>query len=442
MKLSLPDRIVGLLDRLEAAGYEAYAVGGCIRDLLTGKTPHDYDICSSARPDEVKAVFSDLKTLDTGIRHGTVTVMADRQPVEITTFREERGYSDGRHPDSVLFTSSLSSDLARRDFTVNALAYSPRSGLIDEFGGQRDLRCGILRCVGEAEERFREDHLRILRAVRFSAVTGFEISPDTAEAMRRGKESLRDVAAERIAQELTKSLCGAHFEQAFLAFPELFAVIIPELLPCIGFDQKNPHHEFPLHCHLAKAVTHSPDHPIVRTAALLHDIGKPASQSFDDHGVAHYYGHAPRSAEMSGEILRRLHFDTAGIAAVQTLIRYHDEVIEETEKAVKRRLNRLGTEPFFMLLSLQRADHAAQTSDPSFRSDHTERLRLLAEKILSEGDCFSLRDLAVDGNDLLAAGLRGREIGEALDFLLDAVIGGRVENQKEALLRCLSGQRP
>ena len=436
-EITLPACVSGVILRLEQCGHSAYAVGGCVRDMLMGRTPHDYDICTDALPDGVKAAFPDMTTVDTGIKHGTVTVIADGSPVEITTFRVESGYSDGRHPDSVSFTSSLTGDLARRDFTVNAMAYSDRTGIIDIFGGTDDIKTRLIRCVGDPEERFSEDHLRILRALRFSSVLCFGIDRKTSAAVRALKDSLVSVSPERIAAELDKAIMGKDFGRVLLEYPEVFSVFLPELSPCIGYNQNNPHHIYDLLTHTAKAVDACPEDRIVRLAALFHDIGKPSTMVTDADGVSHYIGHAKVSTEMADNILHRLRYSTADIRAVTELIRYHDGVIDETEKAVKKRLSQLGEMQFRRLIALKRADNAAQAENPDFRKDHAEKLLSIAQGIIDRSECLSLKTLAVNGSDLIALGLSGREIGQALKLMLEAVIDGRAENEKSALLALL-----
>lgn len=436
-EFTLPRFVTEVITRLEENGHVAYAVGGCVRDMLMGRTPHDYDICTSALPDEIKSVFSDMTTIDTGIKHGTVTVLSDSNPIEITTFRTESSYSDGRHPDSVSFASSLSEDLARRDFTVNAMAYSERCGTVDIFGGADDIKKRIIRCVGDPEERFSEDHLRILRAIRFSATLGFKLENDTSDAVIRLKDTLSTVSPERISAELNKAIMGKDFGRVLTEYSRVFAVFIPELTPCIDYQQNNPHHIYDLLTHTAKAVDACPDDRIVRLAALLHDIGKPMTASVGDDGVSHYFGHARASTEAANAILHRLCYNTADIRDITELIRYHDGYIEPTEKAVKKRLAQLGEKQFFRLITLKRADNAAQTADQSYRKEYAKRIVSIANDILNRKDCLSLKALAINGNDLLALGMTGREIGKALKLMLDAVIDGQVENQREALLSLL-----
>lgn len=440
MPLSLPEPVNTALSRLEDAGFAAYVVGGCVRDALMGRTPGDYDITTDAAPEQTAAVFSGERVIETGLRHGTVTVLLRGQPLEITTFRVDGAYSDARHPDAVRFTLSLEEDLARRDFTVNAIAYSPRRGLIDPFGGAEDLRAGLLRCVGAPELRFREDALRILRCLRFSATLGFAIDPAAAAAAREERTLLGRVSAERVAEELKKLVCGPFVRRVVLTETDILGAVLPELLPMRGFDQRNKHHIYDILEHCAAACEAIAPEPVLRLAALLHDVGKPDCFFTDEAGVGHFYGHAERGAELADAILERLRFDRESREEIVALVRRHDLRIEPERRAVLRCLRRFGPDFFFRLLALKRADALAHASGPKTdeRLARYDALEALARESLSEAACFSLRSLAVNGHDLLAAGLSGPAVGQALDALLDAVIDGRVPNEKDALLAFLS----
>ncbi len=396
-----------VLRRLNDAGFAAWFVGGCVRDALLGRTPGDFDVATDALPEQVQAVFADRRVIPTGLRHGTVTVLLEQRAFEITTFRREAAYSDHRHPDSVSFTSSLEEDLARRDFTVNAMAWHPEHGLFDPFGGREDCEAGVIRCVGEPELRFREDALRILRALRFSSVLGFPIAPQTAAAAVLCRELLNFVSAERVAAELVKLLCGGDVLRVLLDFPEVLGVPVPELLPMLDFDQRNPHHCWDVYRHTALVTAAVPPEPALRLAALLHDAGKPACFRLDAQGVGHFYGHAEQSEILADRILRRLRLDRATAERVLRLVRLHDlPVLPPEEKTVKRLLNRLGEEDFFRLMALKRADNLAQHPDYRDRQQSYDRIEALARQILESRACFSLKDLAVSGRDLLALGMR------------------------------------
>lgn len=430
--IELPTHVTCVLDTLARHGHAAYVVGGCVRDSLLGKQPHDWDVATSAPPDVVKQAFAQYRTIDVGIAHGTVCVLIGRETVEITTYRIDGAYSDARHPDSVQFTDHLESDLQRRDFTVNAMAYSPDSGLVDLFGGIQDLRNGVLRCVGDAPLRFREDALRVLRALRFASVLGFSVAPDTADAARNGKEGLRAVSAERIQKELCKLLMGNGVEKVLGEYPEVLSVVIPEIAPCIGFNQHNRHHCYDVWTHTVKSVAAAPARLPVRLAMLLHDLGKPETFAKED-GVGHFYGHEKHSAAIAVKVLDRLRFDNRTMRLVVTLVANHMLQIQPTKRSVKRRLSTLTPEVLFDLFDVMRADTAALAPEYRERLAGIDTLEDIARGILEEHACFSLKQLVVNGDDMLALGLRGPQIGKALQDLLQAVMDGRCPNERDAL---------
>ena len=441
MTMQLPPYVNNALRRLEDAGFPAFVVGGCVRDARMGRTPGDYDAATAALPEETAAVFAGERVIGTGLKHGTVTVLLDGHPLEITTFRVDGAYSDARHPDAVRFTRSLEEDLARRDFTVNAIAYSPRRGLIDPFGGAEDLRAGLLRCVGAPELRFREDALRILRCLRFSSVLGFAVEPSTAAAALEHRALLGRISAERVAAELKKLVCGPDVRRVVLTQTDILGVVLPELLPMRGFDQRNKHHVYDVLEHCAAACEAVPPEPLLRMAALLHDVGKPDCFFTDEDGVGHFYGHDARGAEIVDAILRRLRYDNAGRERVTELVRRHGIRIEPDERSVLRCLRRWGPEFFFQLLALKRADTLAHAPGPKLteRMERYAALEALARALLARDACFSLKDLAVNGRDLLAAGYApGPAVGQALDALLTAVTDGAVPNERDALLDYLA----
>ena len=430
----LPQEVKNVLLRLESAGYEAYAVGGCVRDTLRGVTPHDYDITTAARPEAVLALFEGC-AIPTGLQHGTVTVRMAGESFEVTTFRADGPYTDHRRPDSVTFSDSLEEDLQRRDFTVNAMAMDLRGQVYDFHGGQADLQAGILRCVGEAERRFNEDALRILRGLRFAAVLGYAIEPQTAAAMERCAPLLRYIAAERICEEMTKLLCGEYVLPVLLAYPKILGVFLPEILPCVGFDQQNEHHLYDVWEHTARSVAAVPPRSVLRWTMLLHDLGKPASFFTDDAGVGHFYGHDALGAEMAGAITQRLRMDKKSAQRIARLIERHMRQIEPTEKAVGRALRQLGEEALRQLLLVKRADASACHPDYAWQTQALDAVEAVLESLLAEDACFTLRHLAVDGRDMMTLGLRGREIGETLDALLTQVVEGTLPNEKDALLQ-------
>ncbi|MBQ8995593.1 MAG: HD domain-containing protein [Oscillospiraceae bacterium] len=432
--IQIPDKVYELITRLNKAGHEAYLVGGCVRDALLGKKPHDYDITTSALPEETKKVFRNLPVIETGIKHGTVTVVIDHSPFEITTYRIDQEYLDHRHPDSVVFTKSLKEDLSRRDFTINAMAYHPQEGLIDYFNGQKDLETCTIRCVGDAKTRFCEDALRILRALRFSSRYDSPIEEKTRKAMKECAPLLVDISAERIASELNGILCGKGIRRILTEYLDIFGVPIPELLPMEGFDQHNPHHIYDVLTHTAIAVESIPPEKDLRLAALFHDIGKPSCFSMTVDGIGHFYGHAKISEDLARNVLNRLKYDNLTKDSVLTLIKYHDLHMEESEKAVRKMLRKIGPELFRKLILLNRADNLAQNPDLWERQVYYDRLEEIADKVLAEEQCFSLKDLAINGSDLIRLGYSpGPLLGTILNDLLDRVVEGELVNDPDAL---------
>ena len=438
MEIRLPAQVKAALVRLAAAGYDAAVVGGAVRDALRGVPAGDWDIATAARPEETERVFAGCPMVETGLKHGTVTVLLDGLPLEITTYRTEGAYSDHRRPDAVRFTASLTEDLARRDFTVNAMAYRPDGGLTDPFGGAADLAAGVLRCVGEPERRFREDALRILRGLRFAAALGLEPEPATACALHSCRDLLSAVAAERVQAELTGLLTGPFAGRVLLEYGGVLAAVIPELAPMFGLDQRNPHHDKDLWAHTAAVVDAAPAEPVLRWAALLHDVGKPPCFSLGPDGVGHFYGHAGKSAEIADAVLARLRLDNARRGRITALIRLHDlPLLPPNKKQVRRLLNRLGPEGAAELIALHRADAAGLAAPYQGRAAEYAGVQALLDDLLAERACFSLRDLAVKGDDLLALGLRGRAVGEGLNACLAAVMAEEVPNDRAALLEWL-----
>ncbi|MDO5540548.1 MAG: CCA tRNA nucleotidyltransferase [Eubacteriales bacterium] len=449
MQILLPKQVKIIIETLETAGYEAYAVGGCVRDSILKRKPDDWDITTSAKPEQVKSLFR--RTIDTGIQHGTVTVLMDGQGFEVTTYRIDGEYTDSRHPKDVSFTDNLTEDLKRRDFTINAMAYSESCGLVDVFGGVQDLENGIIRCVGKAAERFDEDALRILRAVRFAAQLGFEIEEDTQKAASLMAENLRNISAERIQTELVKLLVSSHPEVLKKAYElGLTRIILPEFDIMMETEQNNPHHMYSVGEHTLKALEYVESDKVMRLAVLCHDFGKPASKTTKD-GTDHFYGHPLISEQIASQVLHRLKFDNDTIYKVKKLVLYHDtrpsinkEEIEQLrkgkrvvpEKFVRRLIFKVGKELFPQLLQVRGADTLAQ-------SDYgkTEKLILLEqmteiyEEIVEKDQCLSLKELAVNGKDLLAAGLKpGKQMGEILNRMLEDVLEEPEHNTKEYLM--------
>ncbi len=431
----MPEEVKTAISKLTQNGFEAYIVGGCVRDSLLGDKPKDYDITTSAEPEEVEKIFSNYRVIETGIKHGTVTVLINKMPLEITTFRIDSDYSDNRHPTNVTFTKSLEEDTARRDFTMNALAYNDERGICDFYGGSEDIKNKIIRCVGDSNQRFNEDALRIMRAIRFSSVLGFKIEDNTKRAIFQNKELLKNISSERIANELVKLLCGENVRKVLLEYIDVLGVVIPELLPMKGFDQRNIHHIYDILEHTAVAVENIEPTPILRLTALFHDIGKPKC-FFMKNGEGHFYGHSEVGAKMTENILSRLKFDNNTKNTVTKLVKIHDVQIEETEAAVKRCMNKHTSEIFFMLLKMKRADTLAQSPICRDRLEYLDRLEKTAREIIAQNACFSLKDLTINGSDLIEMGFKpGREIGVILKNLLDEVIGGKLPNKKEELIK-------
>lgn len=426
---------------LEAKGFEAYLVGGCVRDALLGNQAKDFDLTTNAKPEELCEVFSAYRVIDTGLSHGTLTVLCAGLALEITTFRTESGYSDGRHPDQVHFTASLREDLARRDFTINAMAYHPKTGLVDFFEGERDLEAREIRCVGDADARFREDALRILRALRFASVLGFSIEADSERALRRQVGGLRRISRERVREELGKMLCGKDVGSVLLRYIDVLGELLPELLPMKGFAQRSKYHCYDVLTHTAVALENSPPEPLLRWAVLLHDIGKPPCFSLDEEGVGHFRGHNQYGAQQADVLLRRLRFDNASRAKIVTLVRIHDMPLPVEECFLRRCLSQWQPELFFALLAVKRADNWGQAEAYQNRLEQYDQVEALVRSLLAREGCLSLQSLAVNGVDLLELGYEGPAIGEALQYLLDAVLDGREENDRVALLALLVGKQ-
>ena len=434
--MKIPQNANLIIHRLQNAGFEAFAVGGCVRDSLLGLTPHDWDICTSAKPEQIKACFEDFNTIDIGIKHGTVAIIVDKEPFEVTTYRVDGEYRDNRHPESVTFTSNLREDLARRDFTVNAIAYNEEYGIADFYGGESDLKNRLIRCVGNPDERFREDALRILRALRFASCYRFSIENETAAAIHHNSGLLNNIASERIQSELVRLLCGDGAEDILNEFRDVFAVFIPELAETFDFDQKNKHHCYDVFHHITHSVGLIESDPILRLTMLFHDIAKPLVCTTDSRGARHFKGHQLVSADIARNALSRLRFPSETIETCVTLIIYHDVRFNGTVPQVKRVLNKLGDENMRRLFKVQYADTLSQSEyvrEEKLRKIDTAKAQF--EQVMARQECFSLRQLAVNGRDLIAAGITdGREIGRVLAFLLDSVIDEALPNEKAALL--------
>lgn len=430
----LESRVLTALYRLQRHGHEAFIVGGCIRDSLMGNTPKDWDICTSALPQETAACFPDYPQIETGLKHGTLTIVLDDLPLEITTYRIDGSYSNLRQPDSVGFSSSLQEDLARRDFTINAMAYNPEAGLIDPYNGQQDIQRGIIRCVGNADTSFQEDALRIMRALRFASQLGFQMADDAAQSIHANRQLLRALAVERLADELTRILQGAEVVPVLLAYADVLEVFIPEISPMLGLAQNTPYHEYDVWRHTLKSIALVPPTKVLRLTMLLHDSGKPAMHTTDANGVDHFKQHRIKSAEIAQTVLERLRYDNETVSAVVELVGYHDIPIEVS--AVRKWLYRIGPQRFKQLLEVKTADDLAKA--PGYQAARLAHIADLWEafaEVVKSGQCFQLKDLAVNGEDLLALGIEpGPQLGFMLNELLLNVMEDQLPNVKAALL--------
>lgn len=440
MFIQLPEEVKAILLRLTDQGFDAYLIGG-VRDLLLGLTPNDWDIATAARPEDIKRIFSDCKTALSGERFGTVTVIGKNTVIDITTFRKEGKYLDHRHPAEVEFTDNFSDDLRRRDFTVNAIAYHPSKGFVDFFCGKRDLRKKLIRAIGNAEDRFEEDAVRILRALRFASTLGFEIEEKTKNAIHAKKHLLSEIAPERIQTEFVRMLCGKNIQKVLTEFYDVIGVFIPELLPTVGFSPRSPFHQFDVWQHTVHAVAYSAPIPAIRTTLFFHDLSKPDCFTLDANGRGHFYAHPKKSAVMAEGILKRLRFPQKFISDVTELIRYHDSH-PSSEEDIKVLLGAIGPRLFWQLTSVMEADILAHSRiTVKKRLIRLKELKTHARKILARGDCYSLSRLAIDGGDLIQMGYEGREIGIVLQKVLNEVIAGKIENNKEVILEKLKNSR-
>lgn len=441
----LPENISRALDMLESAGHEAWVVGGCVRDSLMGIIPHDYDITTSALPAETEQVFAGYRLIETGLKHGTVTVLADGSPIEITTYRVDGEYRDSRRPERVTFTRNIRDDVSRRDFTMNGIAYNPKQGYFDEFGGAEDIKAGVIRCIGKPEKRFREDALRILRGLRFSASLGFEIEENTARAMHDTRELLNKISAKRVFSELCGLLTGRNSHRnifrVLTEFRDIAAVIIPEFRECTGFVQHSRFHCFDVYEHCVMSAQKAAEISAgsecrlpLTLAMLLHDIGKPQRFTLGEDGEGHFYGHAAVSADIAEDILRRLKCSNALRERVCTIVRYHDVPLSDTDKSVRRLLRKYGLETVRDICLAHICDDSAKTPECAGRCGEWCAVLSRAEA-LAPSCCLTLKDLAVDGKALSGLMEPSPEMGKALKFLLDEVINGNFPNEREFLLK-------
>ena len=441
MKISLPKDVEYIINTLQRAGYEAYAVGGCVRDTILNREPDDWDITTSAKPMEIKRLFP--VTIDTGIQHGTVTVLKNHVGYEVTTYRIDGEYADNRHPKEVIFTANLKEDLLRRDFTINAMAYNHEEGIIDEYGGLDDIRDGIIRCVGNPYDRFSEDALRIMRAVRFSAQLGYRIEEETSKAIIKLSPNLASISAERINTELTKLLLSPNPDYLRDAYRlGITGVVLPELDRCMECEQVNPHHCYSVGEHTLHSLQIVPDDKVLRYTMLFHDFGKPDTQSVGEDGRMHFYGHPAVSERMASDIMHRLKFDNDTMNSVKLLCKNHDLEITEDNKHVRRAMNKLGTDNFGKLLMVKRADCMAQSDyKREEKLASLDNLTSIYNEIVNAGECVCMKDLAVCGRDLIDLGIKpGPAMGAILDELLNKVIDDPALNDREVLLEIVKEQ--
>ena len=445
INVEVPAPVNYIIQELEKCGHEAYMVGGCVRDSVLGRKPHDYDICTSATPDEILKAFPDKEIIPTGLQHGTVTILINKEPFEVTTYRIDGDYSDNRRPDNVTFTKNLVEDLRRRDFTINAMAYNPKTGLIDPFNGMEDIKYKKIRCVGSAEDRFNEDALRILRAIRFEAQLGFAGLPETMFEIERQYERLKNISIERINSEFCKIVVSEQFCVELVLYPNVFSLFIPELKDLIGFQQNNPYHAYDVFDHTVHAIEKcESDDLVVRFAVFFHDFGKPHSYQDGEDGIRHFKGHGKVGAEITDSIMKRLRFDNETRNNVVELVYYHDATFEVGNKYVKRWLNKIGEKQFRRLLEIRKADIKGQKPDyEESRIEKVNNIESIIVEILSEKSCLSLKDLAVNGNDVkeVMKLKEGKDIGYWLNEILKRVIDGELENNKDDLVYWMTGVR-
>lgn len=437
MNIKIPKDVQELLKTLHNNGYSAYVCGGAVRDSILKRPIHDWDICTSATPNEMLEIFKDRRVIETGLQHGTITIVINGEPYEVTTYRIDGVYSDNRRPDSVTFTDKLVEDLRRRDFTINAMAYNDDEGLIDPFDGLKDIEWKKIRCVGSARDRFGEDALRILRAIRFASQLEFAMMPETNYEINKQYKKLENISIERINSEFCKIAASSNFCVEMVLYQDVFALFMPELKDMFNFPQNNPYHDYDVWGHAIHAVEHcESDDLAVRLAVFFHDIGKPHSYQDGEDGIRHFKGHGRVSAEITDNIMKRLRFDNETRNNVVELVYYHDATFELGKKYVKRWLNKIGEEQFRRLLEVRKADILGQKPDyEQSRIDKVDSIEKFLEEVLQEDECFSLKDLAVNGKDLMSVGYKaGKELGNTLNEILQLVIDGECPNEKEKLL--------
>lgn len=438
MSIELPKDVKLILSKLNNYKYEAYIVGGCVRDSLLGLVPHDWDICTSALPEQVMKIFKGYKIIPTGLKHGTVTVVINDSQYEITTYRIDGKYEDNRHPKEVSFTSALKDDLSRRDFTINAMAYNPTVGLVDYYNGQDDLNIKVIRCVGNPNKRFNEDALRILRALRFSSTYSFYIEKETSEAIHQNVNLLNNISNERIQNELCKIILGDNALEVLMNYSDVISTIIPEMSKCVNFNQNNKFHCYDVYEHMMVAVSnYSGKDLIIKLALLLHDIGKPNCYTENENG-GHFYGHPKISYDIASNVLTELRFDNKTKKLVLDLILYHDSDIVPTVKTVRKWLNKIGEEQFYRLIDVKFADiHSHAKNTQNYRINQYNNVKSILDEVIKSEQCFKLKDLNINGNDIKSLGVKeGKAVGDILDYLLNCVISNEIDNNHDVLVKC------
>lgn len=427
-----PSEVSFIIKSLEDYGFDTHLVGGCVRDILSGRTAHDYDITTNARPNQIIEAFKNFNVIPTGIKHGTVTVLIGNFSAEITTFRTDGSYSDSRHPDSVRFSDSIYDDLSRRDFTINSIAMPLNGNIIDPFCGLDDIKNKILRCTGNPQKRFSEDALRILRCIRFSSELGFSVEPQTSDALVQQSELLQSVSAERIHSELDRLICGENCFDVLMKYYCIIAQFIPEISPCIGFDQHSPYHKYNVWEHTVRAVNAAPHDKIIRLALLLHDIAKPVTFKADSNGRGHFKGHAEKGSLMAHDILKRLKYDNSTISNITSLIFYHSSKIH-SDYDIKHMLSLLGQKQFFRLMDVMHSDNCAKQDFVLSEAAEILQLSERADKLIENNCCICLSQLDINGSDILSLGAKPTSVGKILHQLLDLVMSDCLENQKQSL---------
>ena len=444
MIIEYPNEVKTIIERLSKKGFEAFIVGGCVRDCFMNTIPHDWDICTNAEPDQTESCFSEYKTISIGKKHGTIGIVIHGKLYEVTTYRVDGEYLDNRRPDSVEFTSNIKNDLSRRDFTINAMAYNRNSGLVDCFGGKDDIKNKLIKCVGNPEKRFNEDALRILRGLRFASRLDFEIEKETSNAIHNLKYLLYNVSKERIKEELIGIVCGKSAERILNDYRDVIAELLPEITPCFDFEQRTPHHCFDVYRHITHSVGMIEPEPLLRLTMLLHDIGKPQACYEDKNGRRHFKGHPKISAELAEVILKRLRFSNAFITGCLKLIEYHDVRFKGNKSTVKRVIGQIGTENTENLFKIQYADTMSQSDyRREQKLNDLKTAQMHFNEVVINDECCTLKQLDIKGNELKTeCGIEGKNISNTLNYLLDLVIDEKTENKKSELIKAAKKYNP